>query len=311
MALCEHPYWSSENNIWCPCGKCPVCRKKNANSWRLRIIHEASYHSSSCFVTLTYDNDHLPADYGLRYVDCQNFWKRLRKHLDYSIRYFICGEYGEKTQRPHYHAVIFGLRNSLGNDPDCPDESFMHELIKSCWNNGEVYLGWSVGNECAAYVSSYVLKKQRQSYYGSRAAPFVRCSLGIGKQYALDHSAELISCNYIKSSGVKYPVPRYYYKQILPEGVTVAETLGDRLDEFNLQLLNTLIAHAGDEDIFVTPDSDFWDKYDYLHFKNNGYILTIGDVDYILNEAGYNLLCRIRKQTNDNIRSKLRLKERM
>ena len=93
-----------------PCGQCIGCRLDRARSWSVRMMHEAQLVDEKCFITLTYDDEHLPADGSLRKSDFQKFMKRLRKeYSDRRISYFMCGEYGEENHRPHYHAVLFGV----------------------------------------------------------------------------------------------------------------------------------------------------------------------------------------------------------
>ena len=84
---------------------------------------ELQYHDSAYFVTLTYDDFHIPkayypdpetgevhTSYTLCKRDFQLWMKRLRKKFsDDKIRFFACGEYGGQTKRPHYHAIVFGL----------------------------------------------------------------------------------------------------------------------------------------------------------------------------------------------------------
>jgi hypothetical protein len=106
-----------------PCGRCVGCRLEKSRQWANRCMLELQYHESSFFVTLTYDDDHVPVTYysenddgearsalTLRFRDLQLFLKRLRKEHYYErLRFFACGEYGSTTYRPHYHAIIFGL----------------------------------------------------------------------------------------------------------------------------------------------------------------------------------------------------------
>ena len=103
-----------------PCGKCPSCLSDRARDWSNRCLMELKTSGSAIFVTLTYDDFHLPIDDDgptLRVRDVQLFFKRLRKDFPNSrIRYLLSGEYGSKTSRPHYHAIIFGL--SLSDFPD-------------------------------------------------------------------------------------------------------------------------------------------------------------------------------------------------
>jgi len=101
-----------------PCGQCAACRIQRRKEWSLRLWHERSYWDRSVFVTLTYAEDHLPLckkgipeGYTGTLVkeDLQKFFKRLRRVVRKPIKYYACGEYGDSTQRPHYHALIFGL----------------------------------------------------------------------------------------------------------------------------------------------------------------------------------------------------------
>lgn len=106
-----------------PCGKCVGCRLEYSRQWANRCMLELEYHDSAYFVTLTYDDYHVPRSYypdpetgeaqlalTLEPRDVTLFLKRLRKaHPKDRIRYFYCGEYGPSTFRPHYHLILFGL----------------------------------------------------------------------------------------------------------------------------------------------------------------------------------------------------------
>lgn len=110
--MIANPY-NREINI--PCGQCLECRMQYARTWADRCVLELQSHESSYFLTLTYDNEHVnwTDDYmhmTLRKKDLQDFHKRLRDRLDYPIRYYASGEYGDITKRPHYHDIVFGLK---------------------------------------------------------------------------------------------------------------------------------------------------------------------------------------------------------
>lgn len=150
------------NVTFIPCGKCIGCRLDYASTWSKRLMLEKSlYPDNQChFLTLTYDDDNNP--FILNKKDFQLFMKRLRKHFEsQKIRFFMCGEYGSKTFRPHYHAIIFGL--------DIPDLRKIHPLdnsslytsdtILSIWNKGNIAIGDVTLKSCG-YVAQYVLKKQ-------------------------------------------------------------------------------------------------------------------------------------------------------
>ena len=99
-----------------PCGRCIGCRLDRSLSWAVRCIHESSLYDENCFITLTFDNEHLPkaclkcrtVDGSLCVCQFQNFMKRFRQFVSPRvIRFFHCGEYGVKFSRPHHHACIF------------------------------------------------------------------------------------------------------------------------------------------------------------------------------------------------------------
>jgi hypothetical protein len=90
-----------------PCGQCTGCRLERSRQWAIRCFHEASLYENNCFITLTYSEQFLPADRSVSVREFQLFMKRLRKKYGPGIRFFACGEYGEKFSRPHYHACLF------------------------------------------------------------------------------------------------------------------------------------------------------------------------------------------------------------
>ena len=147
-----------------PCGRCIGCRLDYSRMWAIRCVHEASQHAENSFVTLTYNNDHLPENMSVNKEELQKFFKRLRKELDGKfIRYFACGEYGEKLQRPHYHAIIFG--HSFMDDRILHAKRNGHLLYRSptlekVWKFGFSLIG-EVTFQSAAYVARYVVKKRK------------------------------------------------------------------------------------------------------------------------------------------------------
>ena len=79
------------------CGQCPLCVVRRSREWRDRLMHELDYWSvGGLFITLTYEDSHLPDNGSLSMDDLQRFWKGLRKALGRrKIKYFAVGEYGE------------------------------------------------------------------------------------------------------------------------------------------------------------------------------------------------------------------------
>lgn len=144
--LCEHPYLKGCLEL--PCGRCGSCRVNRARLWTGRMLLESFEHPYSAFLTLTYDEEHLPWGGNLVKKDLQLFLKRLRMNLtsNQPIRFYGCGEYGEKTFRPHYHLIVFGLS---------PMQS---EIVQKSWSKGSTFTG-TVEAKSISYVASYVTKK--------------------------------------------------------------------------------------------------------------------------------------------------------
>lgn len=144
-----------------PCGRCIGCRLEKSKQWAIRISHEASLYQKNCFVTLTYNNEHLPSDGSIHLEHVQLFLKRLRKKYGNNIRYFQCGEYGEKFARPHYHLCIFNhdfhdkkhLRVTPGGQI-----LYTSDSLASLWPFGFHSIG-QLTFQSAAYVARYVTKK--------------------------------------------------------------------------------------------------------------------------------------------------------
>ena len=155
-----------------PCGKCIGCKMERSRGWAIRCVHEGKMHSENCFLTLTYDNDHLPSNGTLVVRDLQLFLKRLHNHLlrkrGFGVRYFGAGEYGDESQRPHYHVLLFGFRW-----PDLrfwkgrkPFQQYRSEFLEQIWTAGFSTVG-SVTPQSAQYVAKYSVKV-KDGMYASR-----------------------------------------------------------------------------------------------------------------------------------------------
>lgn len=145
-----------------PCGQCIGCRLERSRQWAMRMVHEASLHDDNCFITLTYNPENLPPDGGLIKRDFKNFMKRLRKQYSHKrIKFYHCGEYGDKNNRPHYHAILFGhnfddwvyLFDSPGGE-----HIYTSPKLEKIWQYGFVTIG-TVTFESAGYVARYCMKK--------------------------------------------------------------------------------------------------------------------------------------------------------
>lgn len=157
-----NPEESNGQKLKLPCSQCRGCRLDRSRSWAIRCVHEAQCHGDNSFITLTYNDEHLPHDCGLDKTHWQKFMKRLRKAIAPTrVRYFHAGEYGTKLGRPHYHACLFGY--------DFPDRKlfktqpngvslYTSQFLSDVWGKGYVTVG-DVTFESAAYVARYIMKK--------------------------------------------------------------------------------------------------------------------------------------------------------
>lgn len=148
-----------------PCGKCIGCRHDYAGTWAVRCMHEKQMHLDSSFLTLTYDDDHLPEHGSLRKRDLQLFMKRFRKYDRASgIRFYACGEYGGDSGRPHYHVLVFNrdfVDKKFVKNSGSGEKLFQSATLSELWPDGTHWIG-AVTPESCAYVARYVLKKVGQ-----------------------------------------------------------------------------------------------------------------------------------------------------
>lgn len=211
-------------------------------------MHEAHMHPQNCFITLTYNNENLPSDGSLHYEHFRDFFKRLRKKYGAEIRYYHCGEYGEKFARPHYHAIIFNF--------DFPDKIlfrvdprgtklYRSPSLENLWKFGFSTIG-AVTFETAAYVARYVTKKLTGSKpflyrsldekglltethydnsdehyqvinyetgeitYRKREYATMSRRPGIGKTYLEKYKGDIYPLDLVQMRGKSFKPPRYY-----------------------------------------------------------------------------------------------------
>lgn len=217
--------------LYVPCGMCPLCQKRKKRDMMVRLVHESLCYQRSSFVTLTYNDAHLPSNGCLVKKHVQDWLKRLRYFTGQRFRYFVCGEYGSRHSRPHYHAIVFGW---------FPSDAYVHEwrnqyavyrspLLERSWTLGFSTIG-EVNPAVSRYCARYVVKKSSSS--GSDEF-FLQSKLlgGIGAPFFDLHWDDFYRTNsaYIKvgSRVVAYPVPKYYLARLrrfhLPEYVALME----------------------------------------------------------------------------------------
>lgn len=208
-----------------PCGRCARCVKRRLSGWAFRLAEELKVSESAHFITLTYDTDYVPISSNgfltLRKRDLQLFFKRLRQaHVrdrkrnklpgdPASIRYYACGEYGDRSRRPHYHLLLFNAKL---------------ELIEGSWRSehgepiGNIHYG-KVSDGSIGYTLKYMCKDKkafRLSKRDDRAPQFACMSKGIGLSYLNEtmvnyHAQDLIGRLFVSRPGnVKLSMPRYY-----------------------------------------------------------------------------------------------------
>ncbi len=220
-----------------PCGQCVGCRLERSRQWAVRCMHEASLYEDNCFITLTYDNDHCPTDRSLNYGDFQRFMKRLRKRFpDSKIRFYMCGEYGEQFERPHFHACLFGFNfpdRTVWKKTGSGSVIYRSALLENIWPFGYSSIG-DVTFESAAYVARYVMKKINVSsatplhlrdHYETtdfetgeikdRTPEFNKMSLkpGIGLGWFKKYASDVYPHDYVIVNGKEVRPPKYYDKK--------------------------------------------------------------------------------------------------
>lgn len=243
--------------IQVPCGKCLGCRLDYSRSWADRMMLELETSKKAIFVTLTYDNDHVPicksdelgapVGFTLCKKDCQDFMKRLRERfVGVKCRFYLSGEYGPITQRPHYHAIIFGIGledvkdlNKHGTN-ELGDTYYISEWFNDIWQNGFVVIA-PVSWKTCAYVSRYVMKKVNNQNvllndFFEREPEFALMSRrpGLGSCYYDLHPDCLDYANInltTPDGGLKLQIPKYYLTKLsLTDPEKYAKLIEERKD---------------------------------------------------------------------------------
>lgn len=206
-----------------PCQQCEGCRLDYSLKWGIRCMHEKMLHTDSSFVTVTYDNEHVPEDGSLSVREHQLFMKRLRKKLGKYIRFAMCGEYGTINNRPHYHYLFL--------NKDFPDKRFYgyakngdklysSDLLAEIWPFGHNRIGEVTLDSCC-YVTRYICDRMTgdmaDNWYAGRRPEFFLSSRkpGIGKVWYDQFGRHShLSGDFVVVGGKKCPMPRYYDNQL-------------------------------------------------------------------------------------------------
>lgn len=204
-----------------PCLKCPDCRLLYSAQWAVRGVHELRLHNMNEFLTLTYDDKHLPCvvDEGLptlRMRDAQLFMKRLRKVYGKGVRMMCAGEYGGRTERPHYHFILFNWTvedKRFYKETVRGDRLYKSEIVRRLWPFGDNVIG-DVSFESIAYVARYIVGKDEKSeyWYGGREVEFFNKSNrpGIGAKAFDKYGEEWFVNDSVIIDGRELRPPRYY-----------------------------------------------------------------------------------------------------
>jgi hypothetical protein len=241
-------------SLWLPCGQCVECRLERSRQWAVRVMHEASLWKENSYITLTYDDEHLPPDRSLRYEDFQLFMKRLRKHFTgRRVRFYMCGEYGETTHRPHYHACLFnvGFADKLYFKSTNGFKLYTSRLLRELWPLGSHLVG-DVSFQSAAYVARYCMTKVTGQFAGqrcdvstgeiSRFVPeFNHMSLkpGIGAMWFDRFKSDVFPLDHVVVRGSESRPPRYY-------DVKLARVDPDMMERVVQARYDRMVARGGD-----------------------------------------------------------------
>lgn len=212
MAECISPW--QKDGIPLPCGKCYECKARKISSWSYRLMKEAERSSSALFVTLTFDTDHVPITekgyMSLSKEKLQNFFKYLRKLHRVKLKYYACGEYGGKTNRPHYHIILFNA------DKD---------KVAKAWTQGTIHIG-EVTAASVGYTLKYISKNGKIPAHKNddRIPEFSLMSKKLGDNYLTPqmikwHKADYKNRMYVNLlDGKKIAMPRYFKDKIYTKG---------------------------------------------------------------------------------------------
>lgn len=255
--------------VLCPCKRCNGCIMDRGKSWANRMEMELPYHEQAWFLTLTYDNQHAPMSYEqglgvdeltgevvtenltLDYTDLEKFWKRLRRWTEYNnkavyieyngkkkndLMYYAGGEYGGKTHRPHYHAIVYGLKIEKEELKEYKRAKgkvyYTCEWLTKLWGKGFVIIG-AAEWESMAYTARYCTKK----CYGAGAKEYYKnlaiqpedsrmsTNPAIGWRYYEEHKEEIYKNDKIQLKKGRSCKPPTYFDKLFDLEHSEAEPL--------------------------------------------------------------------------------------
>lgn len=242
MAQCTTPYHHKDRGSF-PCGKCYDCKMNRVSGWAFRLEKEAERSSSAFFITLTYDNDHIPVTQNkfmtVQKEDIQKFFKRLRKQHDKTdrpaIKYYAAAEYGGETDRPHYHIILFNATE---------------EHIQKAWQLGQIHYGTLTGASIQ-YTLKYICKNATIPRHNrdDRQREFSLMSKKLGDNYLTPqmidwHKKDILNRMYVPTlDDHKITMPRYYKEKIYThyQRMRISENIkNQKVIEFQQKNLSTI-----------------------------------------------------------------------
>lgn len=255
-----------------PCSKCPPCKKRRTSGWSFRLVKEGERSHSALFVTLTYNTEVVPITengfMNLDKSDVQKFMKRLRKLSNEKLKYYVCGEYGSKRMRPHYHLIIFNADK---------------EKVELAWSLnkkplGQIYIG-DVNEASIGYTLKYMTKKGKipMHHHDDRQKEFSLMSKGLGSNYLTKnmikwHKNDVENRMFCNLSGnKKIAMPRYYKDKIYTEFDKVR--ISNHIQKIAEEEQNKLITELGEnyEQIIVERHIKSFEKM-YKKAEENRHI---------------------------------------
>lgn len=221
-----------------PCGKCPGCLDSRSSGWSVRLAHELKSHEASSFITLTYKDN--PGS--VSKPDCQNFMKRLRFNLHQKkIRFYLVSEYGGKTGRPHYHAIIYG--HDFSDDPGAHPVRrglYTSPLLEKSWGLGHSSSG-SVTEASIRYVTNYIIGKNDTPEGKEKTFALMSRNPGLGRFWIDSHALETYRRDTVRLGTFERRPPRYY------------DTVTFKDDELSKAALRARRRESGIEKMLKTP----------------------------------------------------------